>query len=115
MPFTPINQSGRGSADGPVLVSRGDKVFQCKQTGSGRGRAKSPAKTYAAESGFMRGKCREQNLFTSFFVPVLMRIEPGGLLRERRRDGARRAIDQNNRNGGSVIEAMNMMELPGCD
>lgn len=44
-----------------------------------------------------------------------MRIEPGGLLRERRRDGARRAIDQNNRNGGSVIEAMNMMELPGCD
>lgn len=72
-------------------------------------------KTYAAESGFIVGKRREQNLFTSFFVPVLMRTELGGLLRERWRSGAHRVIYQNNRNGGSVMEAMNMMELCGCD
>lgn len=63
----------------------------------------------------MGRKGREQNLFTSFFVPVLMRVELGGVLRERRRYGAQRLIYQKNRNGGSVTEAMNMMELPGCD
>lgn len=47
--------------------------------------AKIPVKIYAAESGFMGGKRGEQNLFTSFFVPVLMRIELGELLGETRR------------------------------
>lgn len=44
-----------------------------------------------------------------------MRRELRGVLGERRRRGAYRVIYQNNRNGGSVIEAMNMMELPGRD